>query len=173
NHDFLIDTLGYQDGRAVYDSVEPLLAWDHHFWLQRGSLEVEATRLDVAETYLREARGISPDDHNVRNEWAYLTYKKANANAVAPNAGDLAREAQHTLRELMLSGGLRAVHSFHLYGTQGLLWAVRGVPANERSAFILDLRDELARGLHEFPESDRLRQLKADIDRAYLATAVD
>ena len=42
--------------RSVYDTVEPLLLHDFHYWLQRGSFEVEEGDLGHANNYLQQAR---------------------------------------------------------------------------------------------------------------------
>jgi hypothetical protein len=41
--------------RSVYDTVEPLLADDFHYWLQRGSFEVEEGDLGHANQCLEQA----------------------------------------------------------------------------------------------------------------------
>jgi hypothetical protein len=51
-HDFLIRVIGPDAGRELYGEIENLLRYDYHFWLQRGSLEVELGDLDLAENFL-------------------------------------------------------------------------------------------------------------------------
>ena len=65
NHDFLIRVIGADAGRNLYGELEGLLRWDYHFWLQRGSLEVEVGDLDLAENFLNQARALAPTDFYV------------------------------------------------------------------------------------------------------------
>jgi hypothetical protein len=168
NHDFLLEALGQHDGRGVYEAVENLLAWDHHYWLQRGSLELEAGRLREAERYLTQARGIDPDDHNVRNEWAYLLYKRALAHPDRPASRQLAEDARALLRELMMTGGQRAVHSYHVYSSQGLRWARVAMSGTDRQLFLASLLDVAEEGVRAFPQSTRLAAARDEVRKAYL-----
>ena len=60
NHDWLLQVLtsGSDDEadiaqiREVYETVESLLTNDYHYWLQRGSLETERGRIDLAKNFL-------------------------------------------------------------------------------------------------------------------------
>ena len=45
--------------REVYDSLQSLMDWDYHYWLQRGSFEVEIGDIEVAENFLEHASGPS------------------------------------------------------------------------------------------------------------------
>ena len=58
NHNWLIENLHGQwaDIRGIYDHVERTIGWDPHYWLQRGSFEVERGDLRAGETYLEAAR---------------------------------------------------------------------------------------------------------------------
>ena len=77
NHDFILNFCSVDDGRNVYQSVEGLLEWDYHYWLQRGSLEVEKGDLAQATNYLGQARSLADYDPLVEAEWSYLQMKKA------------------------------------------------------------------------------------------------
>ena len=88
NHKLLIEFLRQDDGafrsqadipaiRAVYNEVENLLSDDYHFWLQRASFETEEGDLDAANNFIRQARGLNPEDPYVRTQWAYTTIKTA------------------------------------------------------------------------------------------------
>jgi hypothetical protein len=76
-HEFFLNFASPQDGRDIYRSLETLLDWDHHYWLQRGSLEVEYGELGLATNFLGQARSLAPEDGFVATEWAYLLMKKA------------------------------------------------------------------------------------------------
>ena len=55
NHEFLLRTVGVEEARAIYANVECLLHWDYHYWLQRGSLEVERGDIRLAQRFLGAA----------------------------------------------------------------------------------------------------------------------
>ena len=75
NHEFLVRAVTIDGARRLYGSVEGLLQWDYHFWLQRGSLEVQHHgHLGQAENFLGQARALAPDDPYVVHEWAYLLF---------------------------------------------------------------------------------------------------
>ena len=53
NHEFLDKIGGLEESRNLYSSIESLLRNEHHFWLQRGCLELENGTLSIAENYLK------------------------------------------------------------------------------------------------------------------------
>ena len=66
-----------RSGAQLDGSLETILSWDPHFWLQRGSLEVDFGDLNLAEHFLSMSRSFNPDDVFLQTEWAYLLFKKA------------------------------------------------------------------------------------------------
>jgi hypothetical protein len=86
NHEFLIRTIGREAARNLFGEMEPLLAFDSAYWLQRGSLEVEFGDLGLAENFLNQAYNLGPDDLFVQNEQAYLLFRKAIDNPGGPSA---------------------------------------------------------------------------------------
>jgi GTPase SAR1 family protein len=92
NHDFLFRTIGFEKSKLLYESIESLLANYPHYWLQRGSLEVEFGDLRLAENFLGQARGLSSLDLFIENEWAYLLFRKAIGN---PRATDAPSRSYH------------------------------------------------------------------------------
>jgi hypothetical protein len=55
SHARVLRFFALDDAQALYHSAEDLLASDYHFWLQRGSLEVESGNLSRAANYLQQA----------------------------------------------------------------------------------------------------------------------
>ena len=100
NHEFLHEVLDAQQARDVYADCEALLHWDHHYWLHRGSFEVEWGDLGLAENFLAQAQAMMPGDALVRNEWAYLLFKKAVRNAGLIESREWAAEAYDILTAL-------------------------------------------------------------------------
>ena len=125
NHAFLVRTVGVEVARNLYGSLETILSWDPHFWLQRGSLEVEFGDLNLAEHFLSMSRSFNPDDVFLQTEWAYLLFKKACNNPAAKDAVDMAKEAAESPETLM--GRTGDPYPYHLLGSQGLSWVRRGI----------------------------------------------
>lgn len=56
SHRRISRTFAISDGRTVYSEVESFCSDDYHFWLQRGSLEVQDGLLEYARPYLLSAK---------------------------------------------------------------------------------------------------------------------
>src|SRR5207244_3011735 len=84
SHERLLRLLKAPEARAVYADVEaiPVVSNDYHYWLQRGSVEVEAGDLRLAENFLNQARSLVPsgEDYRVETEYAYMLIRKAVGN---------------------------------------------------------------------------------------------
>jgi hypothetical protein len=127
NHDFLIRSLGVESTRNLYGSLEEILSWDHHYWLQRGSFEVERGDLSLAQNFLSQARGLAPEDPYVETEWAYLLFSQANANPTGASAEQAVEDATAILQVQMNQPNRRDGYPFHVMGSQGLAWSRRGI----------------------------------------------
>ena len=159
--------------RSVYVAVEQLLGDDPHFWLQRGSFEVEEGDLGLARNYLSQARAMAPDDVLVLTEWAYLLLKRASQHAAEPGAAEEAQEAFALLEEVITSRGERDSHAFHIYGSQGLAWIKRSpMGTGARASGMERLREVVRRGVELHPDREDLRTLLRDLDREYMMLAV-
>ncbi len=174
NHDFLKRTVNVAVARNIYSSVEQLLSWDHHYWLQRGALEVELDdELATAENFLNQARSLRSDDPLVENEWAYFVLKKA---ILAPGSGSapgLAREGVAMLEDLIERRGKVDPYPYHVLGSQGLSWSRRGIASREeRAAFLRRLEKILKAGCEQHSRSDDLKTLREDVSRELLSLAV-
>jgi hypothetical protein len=174
NHDFLIRSLGLDSTRNLYGSLEETLSWDHHYWLQRGSFEVERGDLSLAENFLGQARGLAPDDPYVETEWAYLLFARANENPAAVGAEQAVEDATAILQAQMNRPHRQDTHPFHVMGSQGLAWSRRGIPSRkERVKYLRDLYDDVQRGVARTPWNRDLIQLRGDIQREALGLMVE
>lgn len=172
NHDLLLDSLGIDAAKNLYSALEDPLAWSFHYWLQRGSLEVERGSLKVAENFLGSALSLAPDDPFVRTEWAYLQFKKAVSNPTAPESTDLVKEATDNLKGLIASGSANQ-YPYHVLGSQGLAWARHAIKdANRRAGYLYELVGVLEEGLKKHPREPELKELHDVLKREYLGSAV-
>jgi hypothetical protein len=173
NHDFLDRAIGCEDARGLYASLEQLLSWDYHYWLQRGSLEVENGDLSLAENFLGQARGLANDDPLVENEWAYLLFRQALQAPKSLEAPKQAEEARASLEDLIARRGALDPYPYHVLGSQGLAWARRGIVASEdKGRYLAKLIKVLEEGVKRHADAADLRQLLEDIRREYYSLAV-
>ena len=172
NHDFLHRAIGLERSKSFYEKLEDILFRDFHYWLQRGSLEVEFGDLALAENFLNQARGLEPNDTRVENEWAYLLSRQAIEAPLAERAQPLMDSAMETLRAL-IAHPRRSPYPYHVLGSQGLAWS-RCAPLSwrQREELLSDLRDCVKEGVRYFPGERKLRKLAKDLEREYLTLAV-
>jgi hypothetical protein len=171
NHAFLRRTVGLEVARNLYGSLEAILSWDPHFWLQRGSLEVEDGDLNLAEHFLSTSRSFNPDDVFLQTEWAYLLFKKACPNPAAKDAQDMVKEATELLETLM--GRIGDPYPYHLLGSQGISWARRGMGSSrEQEAYLKRLIRKVEEGCKRHPNAEDLRQLCNDLKAEYMGIAL-
>jgi hypothetical protein len=77
NHEFLMGTIGFMTARDLYTRLEAILGGDYHYWLQRGSLEVESGDIRKAENVLGAARSLGAGDFRVDTAYGYMLVRKA------------------------------------------------------------------------------------------------
>lgn len=173
SHEFLLRVLDVEAARNIYGEIEDILSWDYHYWLQRGSLEVEAGDLALAENYLLQSRGLADEDPFVTTEWAYLLLKKATENPRALDSAARADEAIDLLEGLIAARGGIDSYPYHVLGSQGLSWSRRGIQSRtERERFLRKLLAIIESGHAKHPQNSELRILVSDIRREYLSLAV-
>jgi len=174
NHGFLRRVLDLRGARSVYELVEGLLSSDYHYWLQRGSLEVEVGDLDLAENFLNQASSLEPDDAYVITEFASLQLKMAAHNPRGPRATAMADDAVTTLKAQIIERGKTDVYPFHVLGSQGLSW-VRRAPLGRdvKRQLLREFVVAVERGVSAHPNAGELKQLLKDLNEELLMTHVD
>lgn len=110
--------------RAIYASVQPYLAEDKHFWLQRGAYEVERGDLDLADSYLESARAClgGEDDYKITTEWGLMRLSKACAEPTSSTLQERAFLALVALRDVALVKGRSSPHTFVVMVREGTRW---------------------------------------------------
>lgn len=173
NHQILINLTSDQaTPRLAYAEVEEILGWNFHYYLQRGSFEVEAGDIDLAKNFLDQARAMAPDDYLVQTEWAYMTLKRAAMNASSLNAIQSADEAFAELEDAIERRGKSDYYPYHVLGSQGLSWARRIVASTDEKFRLLSrILNIVSEGAKLHPRSKELDQLVKDIQRARLLLA--
>jgi len=173
SHEFLHRAVGLEVARNIYAGLEDILNWDHHYWLQRGSLEVEIGDLALARNFLDQAKSLSPDDPFIDNERAYLMFSEACIDPATETARAVADEARILLQALIDRYGDSDPYPFHTLGSQGLAWARRGIKSSqEKARYLESLMSVVRDGIKRHPRIEDLKQLFEDIKREHLEIAV-
>jgi NAD-dependent SIR2 family protein deacetylase len=174
NHDFLIRTIGFSSARDLYTQIEPVLSSDYHFWLQRGSLEVEVGDIRKAENFLGAARSLGAGDFRVNTAYAYMLMRKACENPGDLHAEEYLRTGMEELESVIADSGDQSSYPFHVLGSQGLAWAHRGIPQrNIKREFLERLREIVEHGLRSHATDENLIKLETDLRKEILLTTVD
>ena len=172
NHELVYSILGLNQTQTLYAELESFLSQSHHFWLHRGSIEVEHGSVGHAENYLSQARGLATTDPLVKNEWAYLLFKKAINIPGALEAPGWAQEAEDILIELIYENKAHP-HPYHVLGSQGLIWCRVGIREIKKQAnYLQRIEKHLQRGVVEFPSNNKIREIAHTVKQEYLNTAV-
>lgn len=173
SHAYIRRVVSLEDGRACYADLEGLLSWDFHYWLQRGSLEVEDGDLDLASRFLDQARSLAPTERNVETEYAYFLTKKAARNPENPSSHEWFNEGRQSLEEQIQLSGKYDPYPYHVLGTQGLAWARRGnLTKLEKRELLGQLLQKLREGVAAHPRAEEVKTIRSDVEKEWLLTAV-
>ncbi|MGA3057892.1 MAG: SIR2 family protein [Candidatus Limnocylindrales bacterium] len=173
SHEFLARTLGVEGARELYGAMEDLLSWDYHYWLQRGSLEVQVGNLRLAQNYLQQARGIAHDDPIVETEWALFLFRRATSEPLAAGAESMATEARESLLELIRIRGRIDPYPFHVLAKQGLWWSRRPTASMDgRARYLANLISTVQDGMRLHPNAGELELIHEELKREYMSLAL-
>ena len=172
NHNLIKRTVGVSVGRQIYGEFEYLLAWDYHYWLHRGALELESDSLGTAENFLNQSKAIEPNDVFVDNELAYLKFKKANNAPHAPDSETLVDEALQTLSAVSIRRPDQRPHAAHIAGSQGLLWVDRSSMSGVEKQQFLEMLVQQVQSASPYDNEKVLTEVERQIRRELLSMAV-
>ena len=171
NHSLLRQLMGFMDARDVFGALEGVLNWFYHYWLQRGSLEVEAGDIRLAENFLGAAYSMAPEDFRVQTAYAYMLMRKAHESPNELGAVSSLGKGRDMLKDVINNWGTVSAYPFHVLGVQGLAWANRGpLTRDERRVLLRDLWETVEQGHRLHPTSTELARLKGELQREYLLT---
>ncbi|MDQ3631803.1 MAG: SIR2 family protein [Actinomycetota bacterium] len=174
SHERVRRSFSMNDARRLYDSVEAPLATNYHFWLQRGSLEVENGSLPAARNYLQQAfAGGGDNDHRVHTEWAYYLIKSAYSDPRAANAAEQVAEGERILLDAIDRRGGSDPYSCHVYGSQMLAWLRRApLGDSDRARKLEAVMRKVGEGRDAEPHVQDLQILHRDLENEWLLLAV-
>jgi len=167
-------TFAVEDARSLYQDLEPACADDYHFWLQRGSFEVQFGSLSLARMSLAQAKmGDGARDHRVHTEWAYYLLKSAWKNPTATDAPDRVAEGKQILADYIQGYGDRDPYPWHVYGSQLLGWIrVASLSDDERARELRAVIEVVKEGNTRHPSYADLRTLLRDLKHDLLMLSV-
>lgn len=134
NHDQLAKFgLELAEVRRLYASVQGDLYDDFHFWLQRGTYELERGELEYALNYLDQARLVEGghDDPYVLTEFSLARLRAAAATTDRASAVGLGEEALGDLGRVIRVQGVKSPHTVVVLATAGLDWIERADVAGD------------------------------------------
>lgn len=173
SHSFLLRVVGIMDARAIYAELENVLSFDYHFWLQRGSLEVEAGDVKLGANFLNQARSLRPGDFRIETEYAYMLIRRAYESPRSPASEKDFTNALAILEDVILHRGKVDSYPYHVVGSQGLAWARRAdLGARDKRELLTYLIETVKKGYDIHPKVKRLRTLLDDLQKEYLMTTV-
>jgi Mrp family chromosome partitioning ATPase len=173
NHEFLMSTIGMMTARDLYTKLEGVLGGDYHYWLQRGSLEVESGDIRKAENFLGAARSLGEGDFRVDTAYGYMLMRKAVDTHSDIHAEEYLNAGIELLEDVIDRSGAHNSHPYHVLGSQGIAWVHRcGWTTDKKRAFLSRLVEIVERGLEQHPTSQDLFRLRDDLKKEVLMTVV-
>ena len=171
NHQFLADMVGVPGARSIYIELEKLLAFDYHYLLQRGSLEVERGDIRLADQFLSQAHSLQSHDYKVVTAYSYMLMRKAWENPHNVEAKDLLAEGIENLKDVIQLKGNETRYPFHVLGSQSLNWARKADLTNEEKRIFLEKILPIVRdGANRHRLKSNLEGLAKQIERKILET---
>lgn len=172
NHEFILQMICLEDGRRVYERLEPALHWDHHFWLQRGGLEVQEGNLSLASNFLEQARSLAPEDDYVQTEWNYLLMKRAAQFPLNRSAHEWFHEGYDGLLDQIDRKRGSDPHPYHVLGSQTLAWVnAASLSTIEKRTILYGALETVKAGATKHLRSEELKKLSKDLESAWLMTS--
>ena len=163
-----------EEARRIYGSIESMFASNYHFWLQYGSLEMEAGDLELAENYLHQAHSLKGNDGYVVNALGDLALRQGEVARSPALAIDLRYEGERLLREQMEGDGATSAYSYHIYVLRMYNWIRSWINEDGlRTRELADLKRIVHEGMDRHPLNKPLKELSKVIDRAYLYMGID
>jgi hypothetical protein len=173
NNDRVSRYFKVEEVRRFYADLQDVLSIHYHYWLQRGTFEVNRNRLRLAEPYLGRALVMGGDDLRVHVEYALLLYRKALSGEWPTEAGSFAREARSKLEDLVAKYGSQNPYPYHVLIKQETAWLEMSISDPQaRYGELLNLRLIANEALRHHSHDAMIRRVAKDLERAFLDLAV-
>jgi hypothetical protein len=158
--------------RQMYSEIEQLLRTDFHFWLQRGSYELERGDIRLAENFLNQARGLRDGDYMVDTEWAYLQLERACRDPRNALAAKWLSDGIAMSFDVIDRSGDRSPNTYVVLAEKSVQWvSVSGDSLADKIALIETVRDALRAGTAAHKGNSHFMRAKEHLEAAYLDLA--
>lgn len=159
--------------RQMYEELEPLLRSDPHYWLQRGSYELERGDISLAENFLAQAKGLSENNYMVQTEWGYLMLERACRSPKNPEAHSWFDEGLEILLGVIERIGARSPNTYVVLGDKTVAWAgLGGLSVGDRKSLLEIVRAAMKEGGQHHAGNRQFDLARDNIERVYLGLAV-
>lgn len=175
-HDTLVRLLAdsVQQIRTAYETVEEFLAFDSHYWLQRGRFEAERGDVRLGKQFVDQALSLNPKDLRVRTGWADATIRYACVNPGAQASADLVSEALEELRFAIGSSGTLSAYPFDVFGRRVLAWVgSASLSRSEGNELLTEAERIVEEGVRTHRKNDQLAELLVTVRKARLVAVVE
>jgi hypothetical protein len=161
------------EARSIYDALSDRFTTDSQFWLQYGSLELEAGNLEYAQNYLQQADSLDPGNNFIQNATGHLLFRKAIQASSKATAVKYRDEGAEILLGQIAKIGAEDAYPAHIYCTQRLTWIKRWAEGREEKLRELEpLRSVVKEGVKAHPSNKKLMDIAKEIEEEYLFQAV-
>ena len=173
SHDRCLRLMTLNEAHMIFNDLEEALGWSHHFWLQRGALELEVGDLRLAQNWLEQARALAPNDGFVLTEYAYFRFRLANEQPANTRASEYVDEAVAMLEHQIEMRGKLNPYPYHILGKEGLVWAsIAGLAKDEKREFLRRIKGSLDEGRKLHPRNDKIAEIYKGVELALWHTFV-
>ncbi len=123
NHQYLRESVASRvQVEQIYNQLESVLADDPHYWLQRGSYELERGNLTSAAVFLSQARALDPYDFMIETEWAYLLLERACREPSSPSAAPDFEEGTRIVFDVIDQRGPQSANTYVILANKTVDW---------------------------------------------------
>lgn len=153
-------------GSSFYSELEPVMASNYHFWLQRGCYELEMGHFELAETFLRQARELNSEDFRVETSLHHLQMKKAASSPNSQGASDAFNNAVDYLANQIRFNPRNNIYAAHILGSQAVAWVKSAALRPDAKNRLLNLVDSLIDiAIEKNPRNEQLNGVSETVRR--------
>jgi hypothetical protein len=158
--------------REMYSDLETLLDGEAHFWLQRGSYELEHGEFAQADVFLAQARALSSGDFMVDTEWAYLMIQRACRDPKNLRAKDWFKEGSDLLYDIIDRVGPKTPNTYVILAERTVEWVrVAPITFDEKRKALESVRLVLLAGTRIHGGNRQFQNARERVQKAYLGLA--
>ncbi len=169
NHKRILDVSNKSDSIEYFNTLEVYLDNDYQYWLQKGSLHLEFSELNLAESFLRNSLSLNNNDYYVHVQFSYLKLKKSLEVSDSEEAISIFYEGKSKLEEIISKKGNVDPYPYHILISQGMKFLQRNVlDTNITSSIKAEFKNYIDNGEKLHPSDQAIKELKIDYYKYFL-----